>query len=483
MDYYQLTSPIIGTDSYKVSHYNQTPPGIGITRSYLAARKLSKRFQALHDLAFGKGKVPEVVAFMAAQAILPAVLRRPITRHDIAEADEVFGLHFGRTDLFNRADWERILNKHGGFMPIDIRIVPEGTRVPVGNILMAMENTDPELPWVTNYVETRLSRIWHPVAVATQSYYMRRIIMNWLEKNGTPEEIDYKLHDFAYRGVEAEESAAIGGLAHLLSFMGTDTLAAVMLARAKYGCKMAGHSIPAAEHSTITSWGRDGESHAYQNILTKYPTGLVAVVSDSWDIYEACEKIWGEMLREQILAREGRLVIRPDSGNPVEVILRCLNILKNRFGAELNHKGKLVLHPKIRLIWGDGIRGQHIDEIYQSMDNMGWSSDNVGFGMGGGLLQDVNRDDIGSAIKASEVQFRDGRIRGVYKNPVTDRGKQSQSGNLTLYRDGSHLYTADRSLRIHPDVMIPAYQDGWMVVSDSLDVIRDRVFQREPAGV
>jgi nicotinamide phosphoribosyltransferase len=485
MDFYQITSPIIGTDSYKVSHHSQTPPGIGITRSYLAARGLSKRFQYLHDLAFGPDHKPEVIAFFAAQVLLPAILRRPITQFDINEAREVFADHFfGRTDLFNEKDWQRILNKHGGYLPINIRIVPEGTRVPVGNILMAMENTDDQLPWVTNYVETRLSRMWDPIAIATQSYYIRKIILNWLERNGTPEEIDFKLHDFGYRGTSGEESSAIGGLAHLTSFQGTDTLAAVMLARKFYACKMAGYSIPAAEHFTITSWGRDGEPHAYMNMLTKNPVGLVAVVSDSYDIYYACEKIWGEMLRDQVLAREGRLIIRPDSGEPIKVILKCLEILKQKFGAEVNSKGRLVLHPKVRMIWGDGIRGKDVHFILEAMDYLGWSADNIAFGMGGGLLQDVNRDDIKSAIKASEIVFQDGRVRGISKNPVTDPGKQSQAGNLTLYLDGKgRLYTADRSLRTHTDIMIPAYQDGFMTVNDPLSLVRDRLVQRETAGV
>ena len=181
---------------------------------------------------------------------------------------------------------------------------------------MTVENTDPELPWVTNYVETLLSMIWYPSTVATQSRYMRLRVLNYLEATGDTSLIDFKVHDFGFRGSTSVESAGIGDSAHLVSFKGTDTFQGIRVARKYYGEPMAGFSIPAAEHSTITSWGYENEKDAYANMLKAFPTGLVAVVSDSYDIYNACREIWGKELKEAVLARDGVLVVRPDSGYP-----------------------------------------------------------------------------------------------------------------------------------------------------------------------
>lgn len=454
---------ILQTDSYKPSHWKQLPPGTTVLRSYLEARG---------------GPYSHVLAFGALNIFIDKLFGRPITRHMIDEADEVIGEHIG-PGIFHRAGWEHILNKHGGWLPLRVRAVPEGSLVPIQNVILTVENTDPLVPWLTNYYETALYP-WYPYTVATLSHRCRKIILGFLEKTGDPALIDFKLHDFGFRGTTDPFigwQAAIGGLAHLVNFKGTDTMGpALMAARKYYGCRMAGFSIPAAEHSTITSWGKQHEEDAYRNELQQFPTGLVAVVSDSYNIYHACEALWGGVLRDEVLNRDGVLVIRPDSGNPVEVVLKCIDILGKKFGFTVNQKGYKVLHPKVRVIQGDGVNPQSIDMILGVLAINGWSADNIAFGMGGALLQQVNRDTMKWAFKCMSI-VRNGQEIPVFKQPITDPGKFSKSGNLTLYRytDYSHYYTAPvGGSPSGVDALVTFYDTGDRPYRDDLDTIRER---------
>jgi nicotinamide phosphoribosyltransferase len=355
---------------------------------------------------------------------------------DIDEAEEVIQAH-GLP--FYREGWEYIVRELGGRLPIRIRAVPEGTRVPVKNVLVTVENTDPRCWWLTTFLETSLLRaVWYPTTVATNSYESKKIILDYLEKTGDPSLIDFKLHDFGARGVSSEESAALGAAAHLVNFMGTDTISGLVLARKFYGHGIAGFSIPAAEHSTITSWGKENEVAAYRNMVERFgrPGGIFAVVSDSYDIYNACH-LWGTELKDAVVSSGATLVVRPDSGNPSEVVVRCLQILDQHFGHTVNSRGYRVLN-NVRVIQGDGIDHATIRSILFSMELAGYSADNVAFGQGGALLQAVTRDTMRWAMKCSAIRVN-GEWRQVYKDPVTDPGKRSKRGRVTLYRksDGS----------------------------------------------
>lgn len=455
---------ILSTDSYKISHWKQYPPGTQIVRSYLESRG---------------GRYDKVNTFGCLNYYVREKLCRPVTWEMLDEAEEVCALHFGSRNLINRDGWTHIIREHDGYLPLRVRAVPEGLLVPTGHILIGFENTDERVPWLTTYVETCFLP-WFPYTVATLAYDCRTTILRALVETGTPELVEYKLHDFGYRGASSEESAAIGGSAHLVSFSGTDTLAAVMLLRKYYRCPMAGTSIPAAEHSTIVSWLREHEADAYHNMLTSFPTGVVAVVSDSYDVYHACDRIWGELLRDEVRARRGCLVIRPDSGHPPDVVLACLNILGERFGAATNHKGYRVLDEKVRIIQGDGVDPTMIGVILSAMRDAGWSADNVAFGMGGALLQKVDRDTMQFAIKCSSVRV-DGVDREVCKTPVTDTGKRSKAGDLTLYEVGAQQYvTAPRAQAAQApgrDVMEDIAVDGRMVRDEDFDSVRRRIRQ------
>jgi len=239
--------------------------------------------------------------------------------------------------------------------------------------------------------------------------------------------------------------------------------------------EMEGFSIPAAEHSTITAWGRENEAQAYENMLTQFPQGLVAVVSDSYNVYEACEKLWGEVLREKVEHRQGTLVVRPDSGKPREVVLKVLDILGAKFGYETNAKGYRVLNPRIRVIQGDGVNYWTIQDTLTAMNRAGWSADNITFGMGGALLQQLNRDTQQFAFKSSNVTVN-GEDRDVFKDPVEGHDKASKRGRLALhFKDGKwSTVRLRRGVDDPEDRLKPVFRDGELLVEQSVAEVRRR---------
>ncbi|MEA5140814.1 nicotinate phosphoribosyltransferase [Arcicella rigui] len=436
---------ILLTDSYKVSHYQQYPKGTSQIYSYFESR----------------GGKFEDVTFFGLQFLLKEYLAgEVVSQAKIDRAAKLFTAHFGNEKLFNKAGWEYILHQHQGRLPIRIKAVPEGKVIPVHNVMMTVENTDPNCFWLTNFLETLLLQLWYPCTVATISREVRKVILQYLSATGDPSTIDFKLHDFGFRGVSSVDSAGIGGASHLINFMGTDTVAALTFIQEYYGNQddMFGFSIPAAEHSTITSWGQSQEVAAYQNMLEQYPEGLVAVVSDSYDIYNACEKLWGEVLKNQILGRKGTLVVRPDSGEPKDVVLKVAEILGEKIGFTVNEKGYKVLNPNIRIIQGDGVNYESIGDILENLKNHGWSADNVAFGMGGALLQKVNRDTQKFAFKCSSATVN-GEDRVVFKDPITDHGKISKKGRLKLVYENQKYQTRNLE-ESGDDVLETIFENG-----------------------
>ncbi len=418
---------ILNTDSYKPSHWLQYPPGATNQFSYIESRG---------------GEHPYTLMF-GPQIFFKEYLSKPITQSDIEEADAFLAAHIG-PGIFNRAGWQHILDKYNGYMPVRICAVPEGTVVPTHNILLSIELTeeaenDANLVWLVSYLETALLRaVWYPTTVATNSYSMKQTIKKYLEMTGDVSLLPFKLHDFGARGVETFESAGVGAAAHQVNFMGSDTMTGILFARKYYNTnEMTAFSIPAAEHSTMTSWGgRAGEVKAMENMIEKFskPGSLYAVVSDSYDIYNAVIQHWGTTLRSKVLKYGGTLVVRPDSGDPVEVTLRCIQLLAEKFSCSVNEKGYKVLNPHIRLIQGDGIDGEMVEKILANFAKNGWSADNIAFGSGGGLLQKVDRDTQKFAMKCSAMKVN-GEWIDVFKDPITDSVKKSKKGRLTLVRN------------------------------------------------
>ena len=449
---------ILNADSYKSSHFLQYPPQAETTSFYIEARtgKEGERFPNL--------------LFFGLQAFLKDYLSKPITSETIDEAHEVLTAH-GLP--FNSAGWRTILNKHGGFLPLDIQALPEGSIVPRGTPLVQLHNTDPTLPWLTSYIETALLRaVWYPTTVATYSWSCKQVIREALEKSSDNAEaaLPFKLHDFGARGVSSQESAGLGGLAHLVNFMGTDTVAALMAGRRWYGASMAGFSIPASEHSTITSWGRDGERQAYENMLERFGSGpLLSIVSDSYDLNHAVSHIFGEELRDKILSMNATLVVRPDSGDPRTIVLETIKRLIECFGAERNQKGYLVLNPKIRVIQGDGVTLDSLGEILDTLLETGISAENVTFGMGGALLQMINRDTLRFAMKANAIKTQ-GAWMDVYKAPVTDPWKRSKAGRLAVVEGWKTVRVEELAQR--ENLLKSVWRDGKLLTDWSLDEVR-----------
>lgn len=406
-------SILLNTDSYKASMFVQYPPKTETVYSYIESRG---------------GKHDELV-FFGLQAFIKEYLSDPITQEDIDEAEAVWTAH---GEPFNRSGWEYILNEHDGYLPVEIKAIQEGMPVAVHEVMLTIENTDPKCFWLTTYLETALLRaIWYPTTIATNSREIKKLIASYMDKTSDSREgLEFKLHDFGARGVSSNESAMLGGMSHLINFMGTDTIVATLGAKKYYGADMAGFSIPAAEHSTITSWGKKNEVKAFRNMVKQFakPGSLVAVVSDSYDIYNAVENLWGEELRQEVIDSGATVVVRPDSGEPWKVVRETVKLLAKKFGTTTNSKGYYVLN-NVRVIQGDGVDANAIRQILLRLMLDGYSADNVAFGMGANLLSTSQRDDQKFAMKCSAAKV-DGVWRDVFKDPITDPGKKSKKGRF-----------------------------------------------------
>jgi len=271
------------------------------------------------------------------------------------------------------------------------------------------------------------------------------------------------------------ESAAVGGCGHLVNFLGTDTMAALVCANECYGEECGGFSIPASEHSTMTSWGKDHEVDAMRNMLEQYPKGIVACVSDSYDIFKACEQYWGTELKSIIEERDGCLVVRPDSGEIPDIVIKVLDKLEGKFGSTKTPTGHKLLPPCIRVIQGDGIDISTLEIILKEMKNKGYAADNLAFGSGGALLQKLHRDTQKCAFKCSYAMVNDAGV-DVVKDPITDPGKKSKKGKLTLVRanDGKWITVTEGRGDEQFDNLVEVYRNGKLLVDRSLKTIRER---------
>jgi nicotinamide phosphoribosyltransferase len=456
---------ILRTDGYKFSHWPMLPDGTEYMYSYMESRG---------------GEWPELVQF-GLTYYLKEYLAKPITMEMVEYAAKRLEKYFGTGAVFNQAGFEHMVKDHGGQWALRIKAVPEGTVVPLRNVLMTIENTCPKCAWAVNYVETLLLKIWYPITVATQSRECKKIINDFLVRTGDPAGLPYKLHDFGYRGVSSEESAAIGGAAHLVNFAGSDTYIANELIYDIYGEEMASDTIPATEHSIMGALGENGEREQMYRFLKEFGNGpfpAIACVSDTFDIFRACSDYWGKDLKPIIERFTDKvLVVRPDSGNPHQVVVQVLETLERAFGSVVNDKGYKVLNH-VRVIQGDGINLAEIRRILEAMEVRRYSADNVAFGMGGALLQQVNRDTLKFAIKASAICIN-GQWRDVWKSPVTDSGKRSKRGKLKLVEQEGVLMTVSTS-EFGRDIMETVFETGVILSKPPFAEIRERAALKAP---
>ncbi len=454
-------SIILMTDSYKLTHWKQYPDDTEAVYSYFESRK---------------GAQFPFTVFFGLQYILDHIEGVQVSYDSIKYAEEIIDVHMG-PGHFNRAGWEHILTEHGGRLPIRIKAVPEGSIIPTGNVLMTVENTDPECYWLTNYVETILTHVWYGSTVATLSKWVKNQYETYLGATGDTSGIDFMLHDFGFRGASSLETAGIGGAAHLVNFKGTDTLAALEVAIDYYDADPSSlaFSVPATEHSIMTSLGRYGEYDILDNLLDTYPTGILSVVSDSYNIYKFTEAVIKR--KDKIMARDGAFVLRPDSithdhPSAPELMSWITRSLWDAFGGHENSKGYKVLDDHIRVIWGDGIDHNGIVSVLRQLKEEGFASENFVFGMGGGLLQKVNRDTQRFAFKSS-AQKRSGVWYDVSKEPL-DASKASKRGRLKLVRENGYktINEAEFGYDDEVNLLVPVFEDGEILKRYSFDEVR-----------
>lgn len=417
------------TDSYKFSHYKQYPNGTEIVHSYLAPRGGEYSDVVMHGLDY----------------ILREYLSNGVP--SIEDIENVKCLSKKHGVPFNEEGWLYIQKL--GYLPIEIKAVSDGTVCHNKQPLLTLENTDENCAWLVGYLETLLLKIWYPITIASKSYSVKQTLLKHWEKTAESiEGVDFAYHNFGDRGSSSVESAAIGGVAHLTQFNGTDNFNALTHSSKYYNGKYFGYSIPASEHSTVTSFGRESEFHFYNNYLETFKgSPIVACVMDSYNVFEATDFVTSGNIKSKIESKDYPIwVLRPDSGNPISVISEMLEIMEgNNVAFSINSKGYKVF-DKYRILWGDGINQEQIDKIltHFTEDKFKLSAENFAFGSGGDLMQNVSRDTLKFAMKCSAIRVN-GEWRDVYKDPITDKGKRSIIGRIesehfkTVFKNGEIL--------------------------------------------
>ena len=412
-------SLICRIDSYKFSHPFAYPSNIKGMSSYGEARMKSS----------------DVVVPFGMQLLAKRYLSETIKWSDIDAAEKFAEAHFGRK-LFHRAAWEKVVTVYGGKLPLIIRSVPEGTVMWGGLPLYTVTVLDPDLFWMSAGFETMIQRaIWYPTTIASRDLVTKRGIKAFYEKTGADMGLlPFSYHDFGGRGVSSAETAEIGGAAHLVNFMGSDTVEGILTANFYYKDAMAAYSVYATEHSIECSFGggtEDAKRYLRHQIAQAPAGSIVSIVIDGYDVYREAELLCTE-LRDEIIAARVKVVFRPDSGDMMEVVPRILRMQEMAFGVKMTSKGyKQIQH--VGVIQGDGVDHDAIMALLKLVTDLGYSADCVIFGSGGALLQKVNRDSLRFAQKACAILV-DGAWRGIAKDPITDSGKKSKEGVLTLVR-------------------------------------------------
>lgn len=466
-------NPFMIADSYKYSHPPAYPTGATYMMSYLEART---------------GGLHKKVRMGTLLYILRRFLSTPATMKDLEELVAFAPPHGIPAPI---EAFRKMQKKYNGYFPVYIRAVPEGTEVDVGNVLVTIESTDPEFFWVPSFLETMLVRIWYGCNVATIDGEILSLGWMYGKKTMLPEKVKqaimFFLNDFGMRGASSLESAGIAGMTHLEYFMGTDNVEGIRYARNYLDfLEMCGFSIPALEHSVVSMYGKDKEAKCYEaffneyakNYSTEYPGKfpLLACVSDTYDYKNTVENIWCKQLKDMVVNSGSKLVIRPDSGDPVKLIPWTLKKLEEAYGYDVNELGYKVIR-NVGVIQGDGVNAKAIDKIMGVVtnDENKYAMENVVFGMGGDLVQNHNRDTDRFAQKCCSAQI-DGIMQEVRKMPKTDPSKNSKGGLLELiYEEGVYRTYRRDQLVGRTSELQDMYLNGELLCGDTLQTIRDRI--------
>jgi nicotinamide phosphoribosyltransferase len=480
-------NPLLLTDGYKVDHRRQYPEGTSLVYSNWTPRK---------------SRIPDVeeVVFFGLQYFIKRYILESFERDFFQQSKErVVQQYVRRINNYlgpNQVGQQHLEALHDlGYIPMVFKALPEGVSVPVRVPMFTMYNTLPEFFWLTNYFETLLSAVvWMPCNSATIARQYRKILDQYAqETSSVPEFVDWQAHDFSMRGMGGIDAAMTSAAGHLLSFTGTDTIPAIDFLETWYNAnsdtELVGGSVPATEHSVMCMGTTEGEFETFQRLICDvYPTGIVSIVSDTWDLWQVLTD-YLPRLREVIASRPGKVVIRPDSGDPVDILCGNPNgrndserkgvveLLWDVFGGHTNDKGYRELAPCIGTIYGDSITLDRARQICERLKQKGFASTNVVLGVGSFTYQYNTRDTFGFAMKATYGEVA-GEGRAIFKDPVTDDGtKKSAKGLMKITLDNGRYTLTDNVswAEERQGELREVFRDGKLLVDQSLAEIRARV--------
>lgn len=450
---------ILMTDSYKLSHFLGYPKGSEYIYGYMESRG---------------GQYDELV-FSGVQGLLKKYFSKPVTMKNVKKAKEFAAKH-GLP--FNEEGWTDIAVRFKGWLPLEVKAIPEGTVIGQRQVMMTFQNTVPGFHWLESHIEDLFMQLWYPITVSSRIYGMKKRIKPFFDRTSDSGNMDFAILDFSLRGCTSMESAMIGGAAYLMHFLGSDNVPAVDYVNEMYNSEMSGFSVSATEHSIMCAYRPENELASFENLIDNMAqeNGILSVVSDTWNIYEACRK-WVS-LKEKIFNKNITLVVRPDSGEMKEVLPQVMGILKDGFGYTVNSKEFDILQ-NVKVLQGDGIDEHTVVEPFEIAESLGISADSVITGSGGGLMQkNIDRDTAKFAIKASEITI-DGVRYPIAKDPITDHGKKSKEGRMKLQYEEFEGYSTilssnPRYDHVH-DELRTIYYNGAITLNESIDTIRERV--------
>ncbi|RYD98958.1 MAG: nicotinate phosphoribosyltransferase [Sphingobacteriales bacterium] len=480
-------NPLLLTDGYKLDHRRQYPEGTTLVYSNWTPRK--SRMPGIEE-----------VVFFGLQYFIKKYILEDFEQYFFRQPKEtVIAAYKRRIDHYlgpNEIGTEHIAALHNlGYIPMVFKALPEGVSVPMRIPMFTMYNTLPEFFWLTNYFETLLSNvIWLPCTSATIAKSYRKLLDHYAaHTSSVPEFVDWQGHDFSMRGMGGVESALISGMAHLLSFTGTDTVPAIEYLERYYGAEvtkeLVGGSVPATEHSVMSMGTIEDEQGTFKRLITEiYPAGIVSVVSDTWDLWKVLT-VYLPALKDEVLARNGKLVIRPDSGDPVWILCGnpegkteeerkgVVQLLWEVFGGSINDKGYKELDPHIGAIYGDSITLERAKAICEGLKQNGFASTNVVLGIGSFTYQYNTRDTFGFAMKATYGEVA-GVGRSIFKDPVTDDGtKKSAKGLMKVILENGTYQLKDQVSweEENTGALREIFRDGELLVEENLAEIRARI--------
>ena len=491
-------SAITYIDGYKLDHRRQYPEGTEYVYSNWTPR------------ASRNPEIKEVV-FVGLQYFLKHYLEEEFGQFFAQDVEVATARYQRRIDGYlgpNEIGTVHIRALHDlGYLPLRFKALPEGTSVPLRVPMLTVENTHPDFAWLVNYLETIMSAaLWLPSTSATHAKRLRGVLLDWAEKTGSPVEfVDWQGHDFSFRGMAGLEAARMSGLGHLTQFTGTDTIPAIEFAEDYYPGSpedyLIGGSVAATEHSVMCAGGEDDEMETYKRLIDLYPAGILSVVSDTWDLWKVLTETV-PALKDEILARDGKLVIRPDSGDPADIVCGTgvdysgspykvtpeekgvVELLWETFGGTITETGHKLLDSHIGVIYGDAINYDRMQDILSRLADKGFASANMVFGVGSFTYQYNTRDTFGFAMKATNVVIN-GVEKPIFKKPVTDNGdKNSLRGRIAVVQSPDHrIYAVDNLGDIDPgrrtdieraDLLTTVWEDGRLLVEHSFKEVRER---------